>query len=192
MSRIDELIKEYCPNGVEYKEIGTIISENIITSKTAPKKVAKNKYEQNGVYKIIDQGQVFYAGFTSDKESILEKNEYVIFGDHTEIFKYVNFEFAQGADGLKIITTNKNILVVKFLYYVLISNYKIKGGYDRHWKFLIKTKIPVPPIQVQEEIVNILDKFTNLTAELEAELENRKKQYEYYRNKLLTFKELKK
>jgi type I restriction enzyme S subunit len=52
-------------------------------------------------------------------------------------------------------------------------------------------KIPIPPLKIQEKIVDILDKFTKLEAELEAELEARKKQYEYYREQLLTFKEKK-
>jgi len=51
-------------------------------------------------------------------------------------------------------------------------------------------KIPLPPLPIQQEIVNILDKFTQLEAELEAELESRKKQYEYYRGKLLDFKNI--
>ena len=51
-------------------------------------------------------------------------------------------------------------------------------------------EIPVPPLEVQEEIVRILDDFTNLAAELQAELQARQEQYEYYRNKLLTFNEI--
>ena len=51
-----------------------------------------------------------------------------------------------------------------------------------------KIQIPIPPLPIQQEIVRILDNFTKLEAELEAELEARKKQYDYYRNKLLAFK----
>ena len=70
----------------------------------------------------------------------------------------------------------------------MLNNFYGKTGkYTRHFSFLKKTKIPIPPIPIQQEIVKILDTFTTLEAELEAELEARKKQYEYYRDELLTF-----
>jgi len=76
---------------------------------------------------------------------------------------------------------------------VLNNFYGKTGKYTRHFSFLKKTKIPIPPLAIQQEIVKILDTFTTLEAELEAELETeletRKKQYEYYRDELLTFGE---
>lgn len=64
----------------------------------------------------------------------------------------------------------------------------VPGEHTRHWisKYSLFT-IPVPPIEVQEEIVRILDSFSDYAAELQAELQARKQQYEYYRNLLLTF-----
>jgi type I restriction enzyme S subunit len=82
-----------------------------------------------------------------------------------------------------------------FLYYILSKNYKPKGCYSRHFKFLLETKIFIPNIQVQEKIVSILDKFdllsNSISEGLPKEIELRHKQYEYYRNKLLCFKEAK-
>lgn len=76
------------------------------------------------------------------------------------------------------------------IYYAFINFYRKQLNYKRHWSVAKETIIPLPPLSVQQEIVRILDKFTQLEAELEAELEGRKRQYEYYRNKLLTFNEI--
>ena len=112
--------------------------------------------------------------------------EYVLFGDHTREIKYVDFAFAQGADGVKILQADTDILP-KYLYYAM-SNLQIPSrGYNRHWSIAKDLSIPIPPLPVQVEIVNLLDKFTQLSAELKAELKLRRKQYDYYRNHLLSF-----
>ncbi|MEE1112177.1 MAG: restriction endonuclease subunit S [Bacteroidales bacterium] len=179
MSKLKELIDKLCPNGVEYKEVQTICRTN-----TPKGKVKSNDYLKEGKYPVIDQGQNFIGGYTNEDYSFPD-GEYVIFGDHTCIVKYVNFAFVQGADGVKVITTSDNVKP-KYLYYCM-SNISMPIGYARHWsKIKVKT-IPLPPIEVQEEIVRILDNFTKCTAELQAELQAREEQYEYYRNKLLSF-----
>ena len=103
-------------------------------------------------------------------------------------------------DNTLIIDLKSDIINMKYLYYYLLKanlNQYAKGGEQplitgKQLKDLI---IPVPPLDVQEKIVNILDKFDKLTNDisegLPAEIEARQKQYEYYRNKLLSFKELK-
>ena len=120
----------------------------------------------------------------------LPKDEYILFGDHSEIIKYVNFEFIQGADGLKILRT-KNQLNTKYVYYCFNNFYKKENGYKRHWSNAKITLIPVPPLEIQEEIVRILDNYTKLVEELKeklnAELITRKKQYSWYRDYLLKF-----
>ena len=108
-------------------------------------------------------------------------------------------------EGIYSIKPNKNFLVPKFLMYLLKSSYirdmylaKADGGTVKSvpMKEMRNLKIPVPPLEEQERIVNILDKFdalcNDITRGLPAEIELRKKQYEYYRDKLLTFKEKKK
>lgn len=183
MSKIDNLIKQYCPNGVEYKRI-----DELSVSIIAPKKLNKKNYLKEGTYPIIDQGQQFIVAYTNDVSAIVPPSDYVIFGDHTRSIKFVNFSFAQGADGLKILKSYKQVLP-KYLYYSMLNLNIPNRGYNRHWTIVKEMPIPIPPLPVQEEIVRILDAFSALEAELEAELEARKKQYEYYRNKLLTFDE---
>ena len=183
MNTIKQLIEKYCPDGVEYKKLGEVCK-----TIPAPVKVKTSQYFKKGKYAIIDQGQSKIAGYTNDEFILIPKGEYVLYGDHTCTVKYVNFRFAQGADGLKILKTEQ--LLTKYLYYAL-SNFNIKNNeYKRHWSIVKEIYIPVPPISVQREIVRILDSFTSLEAELEAELEARRKQYEYYRDQLLSFKHL--
>lgn len=183
MNTIKQLIEKYCPDGVEYKKLGEVCK-----TIPAPFKVKTSQYLKKGKYAIIDQGQSKIAGYTNDEFILIPKGEYVLYGDHTCTVKYVNFRFAQGADGLKILKTEQ--LLTKYLYYAL-SNFNIENNeYKRHWSIVKEIYIPVPPISVQREIVRILDNFTSLEAELEAELEARRKQYEYYRDQLLSFKHL--
>ena len=115
-----------------------------------------------GKYPIVDQGEDFIAGYTNDKSKIYsEKLPVIIFGDHTRIFKFVNFPFALGADGVKILVPKKN-LDAKYLYYVLRNLYLPSAGYSRHYKFLKSKKIPLPPLQTQKKIVAILEKAEKL------------------------------
>jgi len=184
MSKLDELIKELCPNGVEYKELG-----EICITVTSPLKLKKSDYKIEGKIPIIDQGEEYIAGYI-DFNEYLPKEEYILFGDHSEIIKYVNFEFIQGADGLKILRT-KNQIKVKYIYYCFNNFYKKENGYKRHWSNAKRTLIPIPPLEVQDEIVKILDDYTKSVEELKEKLNEeliaRKKQYSWYRDYLLKF-----
>lgn len=187
MNRIEKLIQELCPEGVEWKEVGTLIDNKIIITVSPPYKLTKNLYQEIGIFPIIDQGEKYIVGYTDDENIIVDEGKYVIFGDHTENFKYIDFSFAQGADGIKIIATNHEILIPRYLYHTLCNYYIKTGKYTRHFSFLKKTSVPIPPLPIQQEIVNILDKFAHLEEELRAELEARRKQYECYLNQLMEF-----
>ena len=184
MSKLDELIKELCPNGVEYKELG-----EICITVTSPLKLKKSDYKIEGKIPIIDQGEEYIAGYI-DFNEYLPKEEYILFGDHSEIIKYVNFEFIQGADGLKILRT-KNPIKAKYIYYCFNNFYKKENGYKRHWSNAKRTLIPIPPLEVQDEIVKILDDYTKSVEELKEKLNEeliaRRKQYYWYRDYLLKF-----
>ena len=180
MSKIDELLKD---EKVEWKKLGDIAEIKVISPK---RKLKKNEYLDEGLYPIIDQGQNFIVGYTNDNSAIFDKRSYVIFGDHTEILKYVDFQFAQGADGIKVLKTDENYINSRYLYHTILNFYKITGEYKRHFSILKETIIPIPSIETQEKIVKTLDKFTNYVTELQAELQARTKQYEYYRDMLLS------
>lgn len=159
----------------------------VVTTITAPTKLNRSEYKQEGSIPIIDQGIDFIAGYTDESFTPVKSDTYILFGDHSEHIKYVDFAFIQGADGLKILKPKEGN--AKYIYYAFINFYRKQLNYKRHWSVAKETIIPLPPLSVQQEIVRILDKFTQLEAELEAELEGRKRQYEYYRNKLLSYEE---
>lgn len=175
MRRLEELIRQFCPDGVEYQKV-----EKISRTLAPRAKIKSHSYLENGKYPVINQGQDYIGGYT-DEEGAFPQGEYVIFGDHTCVVKFVDFPFVQGADGVKVIVP-KEAIICKYLYYCM-SNIKINVSYARHWSKMRDEEIPVPPLEVQQEIVRILDQFTELTAELTA----RKKQYEYYQKYLLKF-----
>ena len=145
----------------------------------------------DGIYPIIDQGQDFIGGYTNN-EDVFPEDEYIVFGDHTCVVKFVNFSFAQGADGIKVLKVNSPTILPKYLFYCM-ANIKMDSSYARHWAKMKAIKIPVPHPDIQHEIVTILDQFNALTNDLisglPAEIAARQQQYEYYRDKLLTFTE---
>ena len=185
MNRLEKLIQNLCPNGVKYIEINDLIKSKIIKIVSPSIKIKKNEFFTQGCVPIISQEQEYISGYTNVSDEKIVKDEYVCFGDHSEHIKYVDFKFVQGADGLKIISVvQKSIVNPKYLYYSTCNYYIRYNNYERHFKYFRQMKIPIPPLPVQEEIVRILDNFTELTAKLIAELSLRKKQYEYYRDEL--------
>ena len=172
---------------VEWKALGKVVK-----TVTAPSKLKSQAYRATGKLPIVDQGIEFIAGYTDEDITPIKAGNYVIFGDHSEHIKFVNFSFVQGADGIKILSPiSAN---AKYIYYAFQNFYKKKLSYKRHWSTAQETQIPIPcpenpnkSLEIQAEIVRILDAFTAHTAELTAELTARKKQYNYYRDQLLSF-----
>ena len=188
MSHLAELIEELCPDGVEYKQL----SECVVLP-SVPSGLKRNQYENSGSYPIVDQGKGRIAGFTCDETKLVRDVPGIVFGDHTREIKYVDHFFVPGADGVKWIRAVDGVSI-RYLFYCLTSLSIPSRGYNRHWILVREMLIPVPPLEVQREIVRILDQFTTLEAELEveleAELEARRAQYEHYRNHLLSYDSL--
>ncbi|MFK4915441.1 restriction endonuclease subunit S [Lactococcus petauri] len=166
---------------VEWKTLGEACD-----TLTAPSKLTKKFYKQSGKIPIIDQGEKFIAGYTDGIYKTVSADRYIIFGDHSEHIKFVDFEFIQGADGLKILKAKPEV-DAKFLYYAFKNFYQREQSYKRHWTKAKETKIPIPSLEIQQKVVEILDKMTDYVTELTAELTLRQKQYSYYRDQLLTF-----
>lgn len=185
MSRLSELIEELCPDGVEYKPL----SECAVLP-SIPKGLKRNQYENSGSYPIVDQGKGQIAGFTCDETKLVRDVPGIVFGDHTREVKYVDHIFVPGADGVKWIRAVDGVSI-RYLFHCLASLSIPSRGYNRHWILVREMLIPVPPLEVQREIARILDQFTTLQAELQAELEARQAQYEHYRNHLLSMTALK-
>ena len=119
--------------------------------------VQKQDYLSNGDIPVVDQGQSLIAGYTNDKSKIFNHDKVIIFGDHTRIVKYIDFEFAVGADGTQILGVKQNINL-KFAYYQLLNKKIPDTGYNRHFKYVKAEDYYIPPtLEEQQEIVDVLD-----------------------------------
>ena len=133
-------------------------------------KVQTSEYGEQGVHIIIDQGQNQIAGYTNREDGLFEETPVVIFGDHTRVIKYVDEPFFLGADGVKVLRSKDENANYKYLYYAL-KNAKIPNtGYNRHFKWLKEIQINYPTYEKQAEIVDILDKISDIIVKRESEL----------------------
>lgn len=128
---------------------------------TNKKKIKQKNYTKNGRIPVIDQGQELISGYTNNTRSIINTPlPLIVFGDHTRILKFVNFEFAPGADGIKIIKPLSCYNEKLFYYFSKVIQLPNKG-YARHFQFFEKSEIKLPPLNEQHRIVEIIEeKFT--------------------------------
>lgn len=183
MSKLQELINKLCPNGVEYLNLGDVCefkrgkalsSKNVIKGPVpvmagGQKPSCYHNTPNRSGETIVVAGSGAYAGFvTYWKIPIFVSDAFSVHPNDRLLTKYVFYYLKNFQE--KIHATKKGA-----------------GVPHVHGSDIAKFSIPVPPIEVQEEIVRILDSFSDYAAELQAELQARKQQYEYYRNLLLTF-----
>lgn len=135
------------------------ILEDLTSSVT---KVKKDEYSFIGEYSIIDQGKEFIAGYYNSNQGISSSGPHIVFGDHTRIFKYVDFPILLGADGTKLLAAKISDVNMKYLYYFFNTLSLPNDGYSRHFKYLKQVVIPLPNIQYQNKIANILDQAQRL------------------------------
>lgn len=209
MSKLQELIDKLCPNGVEFKPIWSLttwdkkfkgvdrkMQPNVISYPYVLANVFDDIEETNGDVKLLTTGIGGAERWTTEEKAganLCEGEIIAIPWGGTPNVKYYNGKFVT-ADNRIATSNDTTVLHNKFLYYWLNNNIDLiaktyRGAGIQHPSMLdvLNIMIPVPPIEVQEEIVRILDSFSDYAAELQAELQARKQQYEYYRNLLLTF-----
>lgn len=187
MNKLRELINELCPNGVEYMKVGDV------TYYEQPAKyiVKSTNYSDDFNTPVLTAGQSFILGYTNETDGIFEATKQepvIIFDDFTGAFKWVDFPFKVKSSAMKLITSNKDVVLLRYLYHIMGVIGLTSTEHKRLWlSKYSEIKIPVPPLPAQKEIVKILDKMTDYVAELKAELKARKMQYEHYRDGLLAF-----
>ena len=183
MSKLQELINKLCPNGVEYLNLGDVCEFK-------RGKALSSKNVIKGPVPVMAGGQKpsFYHNTpnrTGETIVVAGSGAYAGFVTYWNIPIFVSDAFS--------VHPNDRLLTKYVFYYLKNFQEKIHatkkgaGVPHVHGSDIAKFSIPVPPIEVQEEIVRILDSFSDYAAELQAELQARKQQYEYYRNLLLTF-----
>lgn len=188
MSKLEELIEQYCPDGVEYTPLSSI------ADLSRGKVISKDYIKDNG-------GDYPVYSSQSENEGILGRiNSYMYDGKYLTwttdgayagtVFRRVGkFNITNVCGLVKVSTPN---VCLDFLYYWLQVEapkyvYRGMGNPKLMSNVMAAISVPLPPLPVQEEIVRILDTFTELQAELQAELQKRKQQYNYYRDYLLSF-----
>lgn len=188
MNKIERMLQELCPNGVEYKKLvdicilsrGKVYSKTYLSENVGDYPVYSSQTANNG-----ELGKI--STYDYDGEFLTWTTDGAYAG--TIFHRKGKFSITNVCG---LISLKSKDILIRFLYYWLsieapkhvyqgMGNPKLMSNQMEH------IEIPVPPIPVQEEIVRILDHFTELTASLQAELQARQEQYEYYRNKLLTF-----
>ena len=192
MSKLQKLIDKLCPEGVEYLELGEVCDYEQPT-----KYIVKNT-EYSNEYKtpVLTPGQTFILGYTNEIEGIYnadKNNPVILFDDFTVATKWVDFDFKVKSSAIKILKSNNNN--IRYIWHSMQNINYSKSEHSRQWiNKYSKIKIPVPPLEVQEEIVRKLDHFDKLvndiTEVLPAEIKMRQDQYKYYLNKLLTCEKL--
>lgn len=205
MSRLNELIQKLCPDGVEFKKLGEVC--NFINGFAFKSSLFKEKGEIiiritniNGTSIELDDVKYFDLNdYNTDLQSFIANYGDILIamsGATTgKVGYYDNKNKAYLNQRVGKFVPNKKKLNNRYLFHFLCSIttelYIMAGGGAQpnlsSTKLMNNVVIPIPPLDVQNEIVRILDTFTSHAAELQAELQARKEQYEYYRNKLLTF-----
>ena len=182
MSKLEELIEQYCPDGVEWKTLKVVLK---IRNGRDYKHLGEGPipvYGSGGIMTYVDTPMYTNPSVLIPRKGSIDKLYYVDtpFWNVDTVF-YTEIDTAQ--------------VVEKYVYYVLQKEHLEKlntaGGVPSLTQSVLnEVIIPVPPLPVQEEIVRILDTFTELQAELQAELQKRKQQYNYYLDNLLNFKNI--
>lgn len=207
MSKVDELINKLCPNGVKYKTIGEIATYR---RGSFPQPYTNNSYYGGeGAMPFVQVADILDNGFVlkektkqtiskiAQPKSIFVPKGSVICSIQGTIGRVAITQYDSYVDRTIAIFDGFKIEIDKrFFAYCIQVKFGIEKQFARGSTLKTITKeeftrfcIPVPPLEVQREIVHILDDFTLLSAELSAELKAREKQYEYYKNKLLNFGE---
>lgn len=209
MTKLEQLIQDLCPNGVEYKKLGDIA----IVTKLAG-------FEFTKYVEYSDTGSIIALRGLNVKNGHLDLSD-VKYIDNSDLLKLTRSKLVKGdmlftyvgtigevaliqendkyylAPNVALIRIKVDSIYPKFLMYYFQTNL----FYNKQISKLLQSSsmknipmekirkfiIPLPPLEIQEEIVRILDNFTELNAELNAELTARRKQYEYYRDMLLDF-----
>lgn len=184
MSKINELMKELCPNGVERVKLGEVCEVS------RGKRLVRKELSETGKIPVF-QNSLQPLGYHSQSNCF--NSAFIISAGAAEEVGYYEQQFWAADDCLII----KSTRLLTIFVYVLLKNQEphiksqIRGGaIKRLSKDVVeKIEIPLPPLAIQQEIVNILNKFTSLIDNLDETIQLRQKQYEYYREKLLTFKD---
>ncbi|GAA9021817.1 hypothetical protein HpHA121_07490 [Helicobacter pylori] len=191
MHKIERLLQTLAPKGVEFRKLGEVLeydqpNQYCVTSK---------EFDKSYPTPVLTAGKTFILGYTNEKDNIYQASKsspVIIFDDFTTATQWVDFPFKVKSSAMKILLPKNPTINIRFIFfYMQTIPYNISGEHTRQWiSRYSQLEVPIPPLEIQQEIVKILDAFTELNTELNTELKARKKQYQYYQNMLLDFKDI--
>ena len=150
--------------------------------------VKSTEYDDAYDTPVLTAGQSLLLGYTDEKDGIYKadkKSPTIIFDDFTTSFHWIDYSFKVKSSAMKMLRPKKNVCF-RYVFYAMKCIGFIPGGHQRHWiSKYSQFEIPYPSLQEQERIVGILDTFTASIDNLKAQIEQRRKQYEHYRDQLL-------
>jgi len=169
------------PEGWVWTRLGEVIEKIALTGK----KLKQSNYQEEGKFPVIDQGRALIGGY-SDKEELEVCCELpvIIFGDHTKVAKFVDFNFIAGADGIRVMKPQEAFYPKLFYYFIQVIPLPHKG-YARHFQFLEKSLIPLPPLPEQHQIVEEIERCFSVADAIEKVVEQSLKQAERLRQSIL-------
>lgn len=189
MIGIDELLKQHCPKGVEFTTLGNVVE--ILDNMRKP--ISKDKREPGDVPYYGANGILGYV------QDYIFDGTFLLMGEDGSVINKDRSPVLNWAEGKLWVNNHAHVLrekkdkaLLRYVFYFLATTDVsdiVRGTPPKiNQANLRSIRIAVPPIEVQREIVRILDTFSKLEAELEAELEARRLQYTFYRDQLLTFR----
>ena len=147
----NEKLKREIPQGWNILPISDILDKYPTT-----KRYETKEYLQIGKYPIIDQGDAYIVGFTNENDNLLTRHPAVLFGDHSTKVKFLDFDFARGADGTQILYSSNDAVSQYYLYLVVSALQIPNPGYSRHFKYLKELPIVIPSLSIATKFVNIV------------------------------------
>ena len=184
MSKVEELLAKYNSNGISTIKLADILDYE------QPSKyiVSSSEYDDNYDIPVLTAGQSFILGYTAEKDGVYKaskNNPTIIFDDFTTGHHWVDFDFKIKSSAMKMLRLKNNKSLLRYIFHSMALINYVPTEHSRQWiSKYSQFEIPLPHIKVQEELVEILDSFTNLIDALNEELSLRQKQLEYYRDQL--------
>ena len=163
MNELDKLIEQMCPNGVEYKPLKDLLDYEQPTKYI----VHSTDYSTDYQTPVLTAGASFILGYTNEVDGIYkasQANPVIIFDDFTTSFHWVDFDFKVKSSAMKMLRpyskSNENF---RYIYFAMCCIHYIPQDHARHWISKYSNfEIPVPPIEIQNKIVDILNNFISL------------------------------
>lgn len=169
---------------VEWKELETLLDYEQPT----PYLVKSTEYDDSFDVPVLTAGQSLLLGYTNEKEGIYrasKENPTIIFDDFTTSFHWIDYNFKVKSSAMKMLRPKEGVNF-RYVYFAMLGIGFVPGGHQRHWiSKYSHFQIPIPSLSEQQRIVSILDTFTSSISNLKQQIEERRKQYEYERDRLL-------